>query len=114
MVTWEQRVMEGDPKFEDSQDMPDFHLAAYAQLLGFEGIRISNPDEIEPALQKGMAATKPVLLEFMTDPNVAPLPPHITFKEAKDFMLSMVKGDKNAWDIIKQTMKEVKDSYFPG
>ena len=114
MVSWEQRVMEGDPKFEASQDMPDFHLAAYAQLLGFEGIRINNPNEIESALQKGMAATKPVLLEFMTDPNVAPLPPHITMKEAKDFMLSMVKGDKNAWDIIKQTVKEVKDSYFPG
>jgi len=114
MVTWEQRIMDADPKFVDSQELPDFHLAAYAQLLGFEGVRISNPNEIEPALQKGIAANKPVLLEFMTDPNVAPLPPHITMKQAKDFMLSMVKGEKGAWDIIKQTMKDVKDNYFPG
>lgn len=26
-VTWEQRVMEGDPKFEASQDLPDFPFA---------------------------------------------------------------------------------------
>ena len=114
MVTWEQRIMEADPKFVDSQELPDFHLAAYAQLLGFEGIRISNPDEIESALQKGLTAKKPVLLEFMSDPNVAPLPPHISMKQAKDFMISMVKGEKGAWDIIKQTMKDVKDNYFPG
>jgi pyruvate dehydrogenase (quinone) len=114
MVTWEQRVMEGAPKFEDSQELPDFHFAAYAQLLDFEGIRISNPDEIESALQKGIAAKKPVLLEFMTDPNVAPLPPHISMKQAKDFMVSMVKGEKGAWETIKQTMKDVKENYFPG
>ena len=27
-VTWEQRVMEGDPKFEASQDLPDVPLRA--------------------------------------------------------------------------------------
>ncbi|MFZ1800107.1 MAG: thiamine pyrophosphate-requiring protein, partial [Chitinophagaceae bacterium] len=39
-VTWEQRVMAGDPKFEASQDVPDFAYDEYARMLGLEGIRI--------------------------------------------------------------------------
>ncbi len=114
MVSWEQRITEGNPKFAGSQDVPDFHFAAFAQLLGFEGIRIERLEDVVPALQKGLAAQKPVLLEFITDPNVATLPPHITVKEAKNFVSSMVKGEKAPWDIIKQTVKDVKDTYFPG
>ncbi|MDQ6608193.1 MAG: thiamine pyrophosphate-requiring protein, partial [Bacteroidota bacterium] len=33
-VTWEQRIMEGDPKFEGSQNIPDFPFAEYAKILG--------------------------------------------------------------------------------
>lgn len=113
MVTWEQRIMEGDPKFADSQDVPDFKFAAYAQLLGFEGIRVNAAEDVVPALQKGFAAQKPVLLEFMTDPNVPSLPPHITVEQAKQFMSSFIHGEKNAWDLIKQTAKDLKESYFP-
>ncbi len=43
-VTWEQRAMEGDPKFEGSQDLPDFPYARYAELLGLKGIRVDTPN----------------------------------------------------------------------
>ena len=43
-VTWEQRVMNGDPKFEGSQDLPDFPYARYAEMLGLKGIRVDSPD----------------------------------------------------------------------
>ena len=36
-VTWEQRAMEGDPKFEGSQDLPDFPYARYARDDRAEG-----------------------------------------------------------------------------
>src|SRR5438552_11693193 len=39
-VTWEQRAMEGDPKYEASQDLPDFPYARYAELVGLKGIRV--------------------------------------------------------------------------
>ena len=35
MVTWEQRMMEGDPKLETTQVIPDFNYAAYAASIGF-------------------------------------------------------------------------------
>src|SRR5205807_5890416 len=45
-VTWEQRAMSGDPKFPGSQQLPDFSYAQYGEMLGLEGIRVSDPDEV--------------------------------------------------------------------
>jgi len=113
MVTWEQRVMSGDPKFQGSQDLPEINYAAYAQLLGLEGIRVEREDEIAPALKQALSAQRPVVLDLLSDPSVPPLPPHITLKQAKNFTSSLVKGDVNAWDIIKDTYKEVVANILP-
>jgi len=113
MVTWEQRVMIGDPKFEGSQDLPELNYAAYAQMLGLDGIRVEKEEEIAPALQQALAARRPVVLDVLSDPSVPPLPPHITLKQAKDFTSSLLKGDVNAWDVIKQTYKEVVENFLP-
>jgi pyruvate dehydrogenase (quinone) len=113
MVTWEQRVMAGDPKFEASQDVPPFNYAEYARMLGLEGIRVEKEDDIIPALQKAMNTRIPVVLDVLSDPSVPPLPPHITLTQAKNFTSSILKGDVNAWDMIKQTYKEVIANYLP-
>jgi pyruvate dehydrogenase (quinone) len=113
MVTWEQRVMAGDPKFEASQDIPDFNYAAYAEMLGFEGIRIDKPEQIVEAIDRAMIAQRPVLLDAICDPNVPPLPPHISFKQAKAFTSAVLKGDEDSWGMIKQTYKDVVESYLP-
>ena len=42
-VTWEQRVMSGDPKLEAIQTLPDFPYARYAELLGFNGLARRSP-----------------------------------------------------------------------
>ena len=83
-VTWEQRVLAGDPKLEASQVIPDFPYAAYAELLGFEGIRVDAPDDVAPAWERALAAERPVVLEAIVDPEVPPLPPHIEFEQAKN------------------------------
>jgi hypothetical protein len=44
MVTWEQRISAGDPKFEDSQVLPRFPYAEYARMLGLQGIKVEQPD----------------------------------------------------------------------
>jgi pyruvate dehydrogenase (quinone) len=113
MVSWEQRVMVGDAKFDASQDVPPFNYAAYARMLGLEGIRIEKPEDINAAFDEAFAANKPVIVDALTDPSVPPLPPHINLKQAKAFASSIFKGDTNAWDMIKQTYKEVIDTYLP-
>lgn len=105
--------MMGDPKFEGSQDLPELNYAAYAELLGLEGIRVEKETDIAAALQQAMAARRPVVLDVLSDPSVPPLPPHITLKQAKDFTSSILKGDVNAWDMIKATYKEVVENFLP-
>jgi pyruvate dehydrogenase (quinone) len=113
MVTWEQRVMAGDIKFEASQDLPDFPYARYAESLGLMGIRVDHPEEIASAWDRALAADRPVVLEAVTDPNVPPLPPHITVEQAKNFMSSLLKGDPEEGGVIRQTVKGMLDSILP-
>ena len=74
-VTWEQREMEGDPRFEQSQALPDFSYARYAELLGLQGIRVEDPAQIGPAWDAALDADRPVLIEVLSDPDVPLLPP---------------------------------------
>jgi len=113
MVSWEQRIMTGDTKYEASQDVPDFNYAAFAEMLGLGGIRVEKPEEIVPAIEQAMMERRPVLLDVVTDPNVPPLPPHISFKQAKAFASSLIKGDVDAMEMIRQTYKDVVDNYLP-
>ncbi len=110
-VTWEQRVMAGDPKFEASQEVPDFPYAEYAKMLGLEGVKVDKVDDIESAMEFAFSQKKPVILEAYTDPDVPPLPPHITFKQAKNFTESVVR-DPDVWGIIKETWKEEVATLF--
>ena len=104
-VTWEQRVMSGDPKLESSQRLPDFPYARYAELLGLEGVRVDNPDEVGAAWDQALDAGRPALLEAVTDPEVPPLPPHIRFEQANKLSRALLKGDPAAKEIIKEAVK---------
>ncbi len=105
-VTWEQRVMEGEPKFNASQVLPKFSFSGYAALLGLEGIAMREPDDIVPGWERALAADRPVVVEAHTDPEVPPLPPHITFDEARHYMSSILHGDPHAWRMVKQSGKQ--------
>jgi pyruvate dehydrogenase (quinone) len=109
-VTWEQRVFTGDPKFVGSQDVPDFPYARYAVSLGLNGVMMQKPDEVAPGWEEAFASQRPVVVEAYTDPNVPPLPPHITVEQAKNFSLSMLKGDPDTLWMAGQAAKQMADS----
>jgi pyruvate dehydrogenase (quinone) len=113
-VTWEQRVMEGNPKFEASQDIPDLPYAGFAEMIGLKGIRVETPDGIAPAWEEALAADRPVVLDVVTDPEVPPLPPHITFEEAKKFALAVAKGDTGRRAMIARSLKDKLEEFLPG
>ena len=106
-VTWEQRVLSGDPKFEGSQNIPDFPYARYADSLGLKGIPVNEPSRIVPALERAIGGDRPVVIDALCDPDVPPLPPHITFEQAKGYMSAMVKLDPNLMGIAKQSAKQM-------
>jgi pyruvate dehydrogenase (quinone) len=105
-VTWEQRVMNGNPRFDASQDIPDVRYSKFAELIGLKGIYVDDPKDLGAAWEESLSADRPVVLEVKTDPEIAPLPPHISFKEARQFMFSMTK-DEDAAHVIADTARQV-------
>ncbi|MGY2461067.1 thiamine pyrophosphate-requiring protein [Vreelandella sulfidaeris] len=112
-VTWEMRVMEGDPKYEASQDVPDFPYAEYAELIGLKGIKVSEPDALAGAWDRALSADRPVVLEVMTDPNIPPIPPHIKPEQAKAYMSALMSGDPDALGIVKASFKQFAREFVP-
>jgi pyruvate dehydrogenase (quinone) len=104
-VTWELRAMGGFPRIEETQTVPDFAYADYAELLGLQGIRVEQPDQIGPAWDRALAADRPCVIDAKVDPNVPTLPPHITFEEAKKYTSAIIKGDKDAGAILRHSLK---------
>jgi pyruvate dehydrogenase (quinone) len=113
-VTWEQRAMSGDPKFVGSQELPDFPYARYAEMLGLRGIRVDSPDAVGPAWDEALAADRPVLYEAVTDPEVPPLPPHITIEQAKALTSALLHGDEHTGRIVRQSFKQKIEEFLPG
>ena len=106
--------MSGDPKFEGSQSLPDFPYARYAELLGLKGIRVDHADQVAPAWEQALTADRPVVYEAVTDPEVPPLPPHITIGQAKALSSALLGGDPNATEIVKQSLKQKAQEFLPG
>jgi pyruvate dehydrogenase (quinone) len=112
-VTWEQRVMEGDPKFVASQEIPDVPYHRFAELIGLRGIFVDDPDRLAAAWDEALASDRPVVLEVKTDPEVPPLPPHITLKQAKNFVSASFASDPNEEGMLIGAAKQVLSSVLP-
>jgi pyruvate dehydrogenase (quinone) len=113
-VTWEQRVMEGDPKFAASQDIPDVPYHRFAEMIGLKGLFVDRPQDVGPAWDEALASDRPVVLEVKTDPEVPSVPPHVTFAQLKNLGLSVAKGDPNEAGVVRGTVRQVMSSILPG
>jgi pyruvate dehydrogenase (quinone) len=112
-VTWEQRIMEGDPKFNASQQLPNVPYHKFAELIGLKGIYVDDPERVGAAWDEALASDIPVVLEVKTDPEVPPLPPHITFEEAKKFTSMLLKHDPREGHLLADTARQVLSSVLP-
>jgi pyruvate dehydrogenase (quinone) len=112
-VTWEQRVMEGNPRYLATQQIPNFPYHRYAELIGFEGIYVDDPEQVGEAWERALAARRPVVLEVKSDPEVPPLPSHISLDQARKFTSMLVKGDPEEGALIKDTVRQVFSGLLP-
>ncbi len=112
-VTWEQRVMEGDPKFNASQQIPNVAYHRFAELIGLTGIYVDNAEQLPEAWETALAAKRPVVLEVKTDPEVPPLPPHVTLAQARAFARTLMEGDPKEGSVIVNTARQVLGSVIP-
>jgi pyruvate dehydrogenase (quinone) len=111
-VTWEQRAMEGDPKVEMTQRVPDVPYHRFAEMIGLKGLFVDDPARLGSAWEEALSAGVPCVLEVKTDPEVPPLPPHISLSQAKAFMSAAVKGGTDELGMVKGGIKQLLSSVF--
>lgn len=112
-VTWEQRAMEGDPKFAASQEIPSVPYHQFAEMIGLRGIFVDRDDALAGAWQEALGGDRPVVIEVKADPSVPPLPPHLTLAQAKAFAQSMLHGDPDRRNVVVDAARQVMASLRP-
>lgn len=110
-VSWEMREA-GDPRWDTAQLVEDVNYAEYAEVLGLRGIGVETPDRVESAWDEAFAADRPVLLDVHTDRNVPPLPPHISYEQAKGVAQSILRGDPAAGRVVANSARAVASQLF--
>ncbi|WP_307826937.1 thiamine pyrophosphate-requiring protein [Streptomyces pactum] len=113
-VTWEMRAMSGSPQFEPSQHLPDVRYADFATSLGLLGLRVEKPEQVTDAWRRALAADRPAVLDFRTDPDVPPIPPHSSWDEIESTAAALLKGDSNRAGVLKQGVKAKLQEMLPG
>ena len=111
-VTWEQRVLAGDPRNPATQQIPDFPYAKYAELVGFKGIRCERADDVAGAWREAMSTTdRPVILEVVTNREYPPLPPHIKLQQAQKMAMAVARGDQDSVGMMVKSAKGKLDEF---
>ncbi|MEV5598566.1 thiamine pyrophosphate-requiring protein [Streptomyces sp. NPDC052496] len=113
-VTWEMRAMSGAPQFEESQRIPDVPYADFARSIGLGGVRVERPEEVESAWRQALAADRPFVIDFRTDPDVPPIPPHATLDQIEAAATAILKGDPETAGVLKQGVKAKIQEFLPG
>ncbi len=75
---------------------------------------MDDPKEVGAAWDEALAADRPCLLEFVTDPAVPPIPPHATLEQIKSTVTSFVKGDADRWGMLKEGVRSKLAEVIPG
>ncbi|TFV61127.1 thiamine pyrophosphate-requiring protein [Mycobacterium sp. PS03-16] len=107
-VSWEQREMEGNPRFTASQDVPAFPYADYAELLGLQGIRLTDSAAAGEAWSRALSADRPTLIEAMVDAATPLLPPLMPDSKADKVFgaIEREEGDAAAQRVADQRQRE--------
>jgi len=106
MVTWELRALGGSPKIEETQNVPDFSYAQFAEMLDLRAVRVSSPEEVGPAWEAALSADRPFVIDAIVDPSVLAVPPHVTMEQTKNYLAAIFKGDREAAKTVWQSFKQ--------
>jgi pyruvate dehydrogenase (quinone) len=104
MIKWEQMVFEGNPQFGVELQPIDF--AGVAVNCGAAGFTIERPEDAAGVLRAALERPGPALIQAVVDPNEPPMPGHVTSEQALKFAEALVRGQKNAWDVIRTVVED--------
>jgi pyruvate dehydrogenase (quinone) len=103
-IKWEQIVFEGNPEY--GVDLQPIDFAGVAMNCGAAGFTIERPEEAEDILRQALAHDGPAVVQAVVDPNEPPLPGNVSTEQFMKFSEALIKGQKDAWKILKTVMKD--------
>jgi pyruvate dehydrogenase (quinone)/pyruvate oxidase len=89
-ILWEQMAL-GYPEF-GVRFPTHMDFAPWAESCGGLGIRVEKAGDLEPAVREMFEHDGPVLLDVVVNPDEPPMPPKVTYDQAKKFAESFLKG----------------------
>jgi pyruvate dehydrogenase (quinone) len=101
-VSWEQRAMEGFPKFPTTQELLDLPYARLAEALGLQGVRIDRPDQVDAAWDRALAADRPFVIDAVVSGDVPTLPPELEPEQRKALRQALDAGDPDEAGVREQ------------
>ncbi len=102
-IKWEQMVFLGNPEF--GCDLQPIDFVKFAEACGAKGYRVEDPAECGSTLDEALAQDGPVLIDAIVDGHEPPLPARIEFQQAKEFAISLMRGEKYRSKIVKTIAK---------
>lgn len=112
-VTWELRALGGTPKFGPSQEIPEISYASIAKDFGLHAIAVDDPEALGGAWDEVLSADRPAVLDVRCDPEVPPIPPHATFDQIKDMTEAVLRGDPDAWEVLRRGLQTKIQELLP-
>ena len=104
MIKWEQMVFQGNPEYGCELEPIDFTM--FAKSCGATGYKIEKPENLETTIDEFLNVKGPAILEAYVDPFEPPMPPKVTFEQARKFAASIIKGEPNREKIILTVLSD--------
>jgi Thiamine pyrophosphate enzyme, C-terminal TPP binding domain len=98
---------------QESQTLPACNYAAFAEQIGLGGIRVEATDQVAPAWDEALAADRPVVVDALTDPEIPPLPPHVTLDQARSLTRAVLAGDPESRRILRESLRGKLEEFLP-
>lgn len=95
MIKFEEAVM-GYPPFGVDLYNPDF--SKVSQAIGIPGYRAETVEEFHNLLEKFMSTEGPAVFDVVVDPDEKPMPPKLTFSQAKGYVTSILREELSPKD----------------
>ena len=103
MIKWEQIVFEGNPEY--GLELHPIDFAMFARSCGVAGFTLDDQTQAQTVIRQALDTLGPAVIDAVIDPHEAPMPGHITTAQAWHFAESMMRGEKDRWNIIKTVVK---------
>jgi len=106
-ILWEQMALGYPEHGVRFQGPPRF--APWAEACGGFGVRVEDPGALEAAMADAFTFPGPALVDVVVNPDEPPMPAKVTYKQAKGFAESFLKGQPHRATIASTLFRDKLD-----